>query len=141
MSETQKTPFEFVEENLGRTPFHHWLKPVLKEVDEANSTVTIHLALRPEFCRAPGRPEIHGGVIAAFVDIVGHAGIAAKLGHGAATIDLRIDYLRLAAGTELRGKATVVKFGRTIGFVDVQIRDDADKPVANGRGTYLTKSI
>jgi uncharacterized protein (TIGR00369 family) len=142
MSEAEKqTAFQFVEENLGRTPFHHWLRPKLTSVDEAKSEVVISLALRQDFRRIPERPEIHGGVIAALIDITAHAAIASKLFHGAGTIDLRVDYLRLAAGSALKATGKVVKLGRTIGVADVQINDDRDRTVAIGRGAYLTKSI
>jgi uncharacterized protein (TIGR00369 family) len=137
----KKDTFEFLRENIGRTPFHQWLLPKLMAVDEANDSVTIHLPLRPEFRRTPNKDGVHGGVVAALIDIAGHAAIAAKLHHGAATVDLRVDYLRLAAGEELRAIATVVRFGRTIGVVDIKINDDQNKTVAIGRGAYLTKSI
>ena len=93
-----QTTFDFVRENIAQTPFHQWLLPRLVAVDEQAGTVTIHLTPRPEFCRLPGRPEIHGGVVAALIDITGHAAIAAKLQHSVATIDMRVDYLRLAGG-------------------------------------------
>jgi uncharacterized protein (TIGR00369 family) len=136
-----KSTFEFVRDNLAQTPFHHWLKPQLMSVDEQASSVTIHLPVRQDFARAANRPEVHGGVVAALIDITGHAAIAAKLHHGAATIDLRVDYLRLASGSELRAIGTVIKFGRTIGIVDVKLNDDQNKTVAIGRAAYLTKAI
>jgi uncharacterized protein (TIGR00369 family) len=141
MTEQTQSAFDFVLGNLGRTPFHEWLKPKLIAVDEERSSVRIHLPIRTEFNRRPDQEGVHGGVLAALIDIAGHAAIASKLRHGAATIDLRVDYLRLAVGAELRAAATVVKFGRTIGIVDVRIDDDKDKAVAIGRAAYLTQSI
>jgi uncharacterized protein (TIGR00369 family) len=133
--------FEFVRDNIAQTPFHQWLMPELREVNEEAGSVTLRLPIRPEFCRLPGRPELHGAIVAAMVDISGHASIAAKVLHSVATIDLRVDYLRLAAGTELMAVATVVKIGRTIGFVDVRISDDQKRLVAIGRATYVTKNV
>jgi uncharacterized protein (TIGR00369 family) len=141
MTEQTQTAFDFVLGNLGRTPFHQWLKPELISVDEERGGVLIHLPIRPEFNRRPDEEGVHGGVVAALIDIAGHAAIASRLRHGAATIDLRVDYLRLATGAELRAVATVVKFGRTIGVVDVRIDDNRDKTVAIGRAAYLTQSI
>ena len=115
--------------------------PELLEVNEQAGSVTIRLPVRPEFCRLPGRPELHGAVVAAMVDISGHAAIAAKVLHSVATIDMRVDYLRLAAGTELMAVATVVKIGRTIGVVDVRISDDQKRLVAIGRAAYVTMDI
>jgi len=133
--------FEFVRDNITQTPFHQWLLPELLEVNEEAGSVTLRLPIRPEFCRLPGRPELHGAIVAAMVDISGHASIAAKVLHSVATVDLRVDYLRLAAGTELTAVATVVKIGRTIGFVDVRISDDQKRLVAIGRATYVTKNV
>ena len=97
--------------------------------------------VNPEFGRLPGRPELHGAIVAAMVDISGHAAIAAKLLHSVATIDMRVDYLRLADGTELMATATVIKIGRTIGVVDVRISDDQKRLVAIGRAAYVTMSV
>ena len=89
----------------------------------------------------PGRPELHGAIVAAMVDITGHAAIAAKVLHTVATVDMRVDYLRLAGGTELVAVATVIKLGRTIGVVDVRIGDDQSRLVAIGRAAYVTMSV
>ena len=136
-----QSAFEFVRDNMAGTPFHQWLLPELLEVDEQASSVTVRLPIRPEFGRLPGRPELHGAIVAAMVDISGHAAIAAKLLHSVATIDMRVDYLRLAGGTELIAVATVIKIGRTIGIVDVRINDDQKRLVAIGRAAYVTMSV
>jgi uncharacterized protein (TIGR00369 family) len=133
--------FEFVRDNIAATPFHQWLLPELLEVNEETASVTIRLPVRPEFCRLPDRPELHGGVVAAMVDIAGHAAIAAKVLHTVATIDMRVDFLRLAGGTELVAVANVIKLGRTIGVVDIRISDDQKALVAIGRAAYVTMSV
>lgn len=136
-----QTAFEFAAENIAATPFHQWLMPRLIAVDEQLGSVTIHLTLRPEFRRLPARPEIHGGVVAALIDISGHAAIAARLRHSVATIDMRVDYLRLAGGNELRAIGNIIKVGRTIGIVDVQVEDDQGRMVAIGRASYLCANV
>jgi uncharacterized protein (TIGR00369 family) len=136
-----QSAYDFVRQNLAQTPFHQWLLPELLKVDEPEGSVTIRLPIRPEFCRLPGRPELHGAIVAAMVDISGHAAIAAKVLHSVATVDMRVDYLRLASGSELMAVATVVKLGRTIGVVDVRISDDEHRLVAIGRAAYVTTSV
>jgi uncharacterized protein (TIGR00369 family) len=136
-----QSTFEFVRDNIAQTPFHQWLLPELLEVNEQAGSVTLRLPVRPEFCRLPGRPELHGAIVAAMVDISGHAAIAAKVLHSVATIDMRVDYLRLAAGTELVAVATAVKVGRTIGVVDVRILDDQRRLVAIGRAAFVTMDV
>ena len=58
-----------------------------------------------------------------------------------ATVDMRVDYLRLASGTALTTVGTIVKIGRTIGVVDISMRDDQDRLVAIGRATYVTMQV
>jgi uncharacterized protein (TIGR00369 family) len=136
-----QSTFELVRDNIAQTPFHQWLLPELLAVDEAADSVTIRLPIRPEFGRVAGKSDLHGGIVAAMVDIAGHAAIAAKVRHTVATVDMRVDYLRLAGGTELIAVATVVKLGRTIGVVDVRINDDQKRLVAIGRAAYVTMSV
>jgi len=126
---------EFVREKLGTPPFHHWLRPELVSAD-ADAGVVVRLSLRDDFRRHPERPEIHGGVIAALIDIAGHHAMAAKLGIGVPTVDLRIDYLRAASGKELRAEAVILKLGRKLSVVDIRVLDDAARLVAAGRGTF-----
>ena len=130
----------YLHASLAAPPFHQWLRPELRDLDPERGRVTIALPLRAEFHRDPHRPEIHGGVIAALIDIAGHAAISAKLHHGVPTADLRIDYLRMAAGSELLATAELVKLGRTLGTVDIRVTDDHGKLVAIGRGLFITRA-
>ena len=126
--------------SLVLPPFHQWLQPELLEVDETTGKVTVALPVRPEFLRDPDRPEVHGGIVAAFIDIAGHAAVAGKVRHGVPTIDLRIDYLRVAGGTVLKAEAEPIRIGRTIGVVDVRVTDDKETLVALGRGIFSTRT-
>jgi uncharacterized protein (TIGR00369 family) len=56
----------------------------------------------------------------------------------APTIDLRIDYIRPAKGDALIAHAKLLKSGRTVARVDVDVRDPADRTIALGRGTFST---
>ncbi len=133
--------FEFLKDNIAVTPFHQWLMPQLVEVDEQQKTVTIQLEIRPEMCRVAGRPDLHGGIISALIDITGHAAVAVQVRHNVATIDMRVDYLRLAGGTAIRAVGSIIKLGRTIAVVDVRLFDDQDKLVAVGRASYVTANM
>lgn len=134
-----ETAIDQLRESLAEPPFHQWLRPEVISADEENGVV-IRLALRHEFRRHPERPEIHGGIIASLIDIAGHMAVAARLGHGVPTIDLRVDYLRMAAGQELRAAAVLLKLGRTLGVVDVRVTDDQGKLVAAGRGSFSARA-
>jgi uncharacterized protein (TIGR00369 family) len=125
-------------ENMVRPPFHDFLKPDPIAVDVASGTVTIRLPYRPEFRRFPEEGGYHGGVIAALVDLAGHAAIYVRHQRVAPTIDLRIDYLRPAPGGDLFARAKVLRLGRAIARVDIVIVDGEENLVALGRGTYAT---
>jgi uncharacterized protein (TIGR00369 family) len=130
----------FLEESLISPPFHQWLRPELAEVDAEAGRVVIRLRSRPEFRRSLDSPAMHGGVIACLIDIAAHAAVAARLGHGVPTIDLRIDYLRMASGETLLAEAEPLRLGRTTAVVDVRVRDEEARLIACGRGVFSSRS-
>jgi uncharacterized protein (TIGR00369 family) len=125
-------------ELLSTGPFHETLRMELVRHDADAGTVEIRLPWRPEFERDAASKQWHGGPIAALVDIAGDFALVALLGRGIPTIDLRIDYLRPAIDTDLVATGRTVRAGRSIGVVDVEVRDDRQRIVAVGRGTYST---
>ena len=86
---------------------------------------------------------VHGGVISSLIDSTAGGAVRtlrspeeiAARPH--ATSDLHVQYLAGARGTELVAEAHVVKSGRTAIFVDVAVRDDADRMVARGSATFV----
>ncbi|HTH98952.1 MAG TPA: PaaI family thioesterase [Stellaceae bacterium] len=132
------TAMDRLRHEMERPPFHHFLKPEAKSVDEATGAVTITLQYRPEFARSPDGPGFHGGIIASLIDIAGHAAVAIRIGRMAPTIDLRIDYLRVAPDGHLTATAKVIRAGRTLALADIEITDRDDRLVAVGRGTFST---
>jgi uncharacterized protein (TIGR00369 family) len=123
---------------MERPPYHALLGPRPVAVEPASGTVVIKLPYSPEFRRAPDEPGYHGGVIAALIDLAGRAAVAIHVGRMVPTIDLRIDYLRAAPGTDLTARGKVLRAGRSIARADVEISDADDNVVAVGRGTYST---
>jgi uncharacterized protein (TIGR00369 family) len=123
---------------MERPPYHAVLRPQPVSVDAQAGTVTIRLPYREEFRRAPDAPGYHGGVIAALIDLAGHAAVAVTVGRMVPTIDLRIDYLRAPAGGDLTARGKLLRAGRSIARADVEILDDTNNVVAVGRGTYST---
>jgi len=65
---------------MERPPYHAVLRPQPVSVDAQAGTVTIRLPYREEFRRAPDAPGYHGGVIAALIDLAGHAAVAVTVG-------------------------------------------------------------
>lgn len=132
------TALERLQFELANPPYHAFLRPEAVAVDAEAGRVEIRLPFRPEFQRVPDRPEYHGGVIAGLIDLTAHAAIAVKIGHMAPTVDLRIDYLRGASGTDLLATGTVRRAGRTLAVVDVEVASSDGKLIALGRGLLST---
>lgn len=136
---TSPLDLERLQRSLDGPPYQKFLGLVALELDTDAGSLKIKLPFKQELCRSNHRAEIHGGVTAALIDIAGDYALAAQIGEGIPTIDLRIDFLRMAVETDLFATATVVKHGRTLGVVNVEVHDDQDRLIAVGRGTYYTK--
>lgn len=123
---------------LAEAPFQRFLEIEARSVDKELGQVEFMLPFRTGYARAEGDDQVHGGVVAAFVDIAGDYALAVKLGYFVPTIDLRVDFLRPAHGT-LTAMARTVRVGRNVGFVDVDILNASRLLVATGRGLYTTR--
>ncbi len=121
---------------IAAPPLHRFLALQAVSFDADRGEAILRLPLRPEFSRSAERLEWHGGMTATLIDIAGDYAIAALTGHGVPTINLRIDFLRMAGPSPLTATARVRKAGRTIGTVDVEVHDDMHRVIALGRGTY-----
>lgn len=117
-------------------PFHRFLDLQLESLDEEVGTVTLSLTAREEFSRSEDRVELHGGIIATLIDIAGDYAVALKTGSGVPTINLAVDYLRMARGAKALATAKIVKCGRSIAVVTIEVCDETGALVAIGRGTY-----
>jgi uncharacterized protein (TIGR00369 family) len=84
------------------------------------------------------RPFLHGGVLATCVDTAGWYALEHASPGGWIAVDLRCDFLRLAAPVPHRVVARCLAAGRTLGTADVEIRawDDPERLVAAGRARY-----
>jgi len=138
MSVDNQAALQRLREEMERPPFHRVLQPQALDADPDTGSVKIGLAYRDELARAPSESSFHGGVIATLIDLAGHAAVAVKIGRMAPTIDLRIDYLRPSSGEDVVAHARLIKVGRTVGRVDVEIVDTQGRLIAIGRGSFST---
>lgn len=130
---------EELQRQIDAPPYHRFLRPIAVSIDPAAGEVVLRLPFRPDFGRSSDSPQWHGGVTAALIDLAGDYALAARLGHGVPTINLRIDYLAMARDSDLTAKARVVRAGRSLGVVDIEVSDESGKLIAIGRGTYSTR--
>jgi len=83
-------------------------------------------------------PGFHGGMMAAVADCVAWYAIATRIGprERLVTTDLSLRYLN-PCQTDLLAKGRVIKLGRTLCPVQIDLFDLEQQPVATGIVTYL----
>jgi uncharacterized protein (TIGR00369 family) len=129
-----------LEAMLAGCPYHRGLQLALDDFSASEGWITVSLAVRAELSRSEERTELHGGAIAALIDIAGDLAVALKVGAGVPTIGLSVDYLRPARGSRVAATARLLRCGRTIAVVDVSVQDETGVLVAVGRGTYASRA-
>jgi uncharacterized protein (TIGR00369 family) len=129
-----------LQHELSHPPFHAVLAPEPVSVDAEAGIVVVRVPFDPKLRRASDCNDIHGGVVAALIDIAAHAAVAVQIGRMSPTVDLRVDYLRPAPGVDLYATARTLRVGRAIARVDVEIRGKDTPVLAVGRGTFSTLS-
>jgi len=102
---------------MDDSPFIRSTGMQIESSDPEAETLTVRMALKPEFERGAGTGQFHGGPIAALIDTAGCFALVMVLAHGVPTVNFRTDYLRPAIHTSLRAVATVRRVGRTVGVV------------------------
>ncbi|MGJ3231083.1 MAG: PaaI family thioesterase [Oceanicaulis sp.] len=123
-------------EAIAQSPFNNWLAPEVLRIDTEAGEAEMALAFKPEFARLPGSDGFHGGVLAAFMDMVGDFAVVAVVRKAVPTVNLRIDYMRPCGGGAVRAVGKARRVGRTMAVVDVDLFDAAGKLSAVARGTY-----
>lgn len=123
---------------VDEAPYHRLVPLVVESVDTAAGRFVMRLPFSPTITRQAEGNQVHGGPIASVIDTAGTFAVAAMVGHGVPTMNLRIDYLRPAIDTDLVATATVRRSGRTAAVCDIDLHDDQGRLVAVGRGTWAT---
>lgn len=117
-----------------------------------SDTVHIRVPMKDDLVGNFARGNLHGGVISATLDVVG--GIAALFGAAGmqlpdtteegleifsrlGTIDMRVDYLRPGIGEWFDASGTVIRTGKRVAVTRMEMRDDQDRLIAVGTGTYI----
>lgn len=123
---------------IRNPPFHSWMGVEATEAEPGRAVLRIPPKM--DFIGNPLIPAVHGGIIAALIDLAGGAALFVSLHIPTPTIDMRVDYLRPAiAGKALVAEARVKSAGKTVAFVDVDVKDEEGRLVAQGRCAYSVK--
>lgn len=135
-----KSAFDRLVAELERPPFHQWLRPNARSVDEERKEIQVAVTYRTELSHDSFREIFHGGIVAALVDIAGYATVAIWRETPTPATALHVEYLRPAVGKELVARGILRRIGRTVARADIEV-SAADKLVALGRATYSTSRV
>jgi uncharacterized protein (TIGR00369 family) len=127
---------ELIRAFVPESPFARRLGMQIERLDAGGAE--LRLPYDPDL--ATFGDTLHGGAIAALIDT---AGMTAAWGDdqlteapAGATVSMAVDYVRAARGTDLLARARVVRRGRTMCFVSVDVLDADDRVVATGLVTH-----
>ena len=121
---------------IARSPYLSWLG--LQVIELREDEITVKATWREEWVANPTIGQTQGGILAALVDFAADFALMGRLGRPVPTIDMRIDYHRMAKRGDLIAKGHVVKLGTQFSVCEATIHDEAGVLIASGRGVYLT---
>ena len=132
-------------------PDHHFWKIVRGELDPPPSmallgwkvlkaelgagSVELQFEAKPEFANPIG--DIQGGILAAMLDVVLSDALATTLEEGefGPTVELKVNFISPGKIGQLFGQGRVVHRGRSIAFLEGEIRSPKGQLVATASGT------
>ncbi len=119
--------------NLSPFPLHLGMRLVSIDLDAAALGLTVGSHHMQPF------GIVHGGVVAALIDTATFWSTFLRLPEdsGQVNIDLKLNYLRQVASSELSAQARCIKAGRTISYAEASVLDEAGNLVAHGTSTLM----
>jgi len=124
---------------IDQSLFHQLFKPEVLAVDNEQLELKLQVSMCPQFERQPGTKQWHGGVLASLVDIAGCYALMLVAKGPMLTLNFSTDFLRLAVSDTLTATAKVIRSGRTVGFVEVIVRNQEQDEVVTGRACYAIR--
>jgi uncharacterized protein (TIGR00369 family) len=121
----------------------------LKVVSIDAEAPKLRFDMRPELIGNPRRQILHGGVIAAVLDVAAGFAIHLAVGRQRAeepaeghfptigTIDLRVDYLRPGRGKYFIATGRVVRLGNRVAVAHMEMANDTGELIATGGAAYM----
>jgi uncharacterized protein (TIGR00369 family) len=125
-----------LQEFVNVRPFLSWLG--IKVLAIGDDTVEARATWRPEWVTSPTLMQTHGGILAALIDFAADFSLVRQMGGPVPTVDMRVDYHRLAKSGDLIVKGRIIKLGKQFATCEAHIYDLAGALIASGRGTYIT---
>ncbi len=103
------------------SPIHRLLGFRVAAFDVEAATLVLRAPADGNAARSDGALQAHGGAIATLIDSAATFACCMQVQRSVPTMNIRVDYLRPAAGPELTATARVIRAGRTTALVDVEV--------------------
>ena len=133
---SERTGADFARDWIRNSPFANRVGVKLESLEPDGATLAVDY---DESLTTLG-DVVHGGVISTLVDTAAAAAAWStpdgSVPSAATTVGLTVEFLSAARGTDLRVVARVIKRGRSLCFIDVEVGDPAGELVAKGIVTY-----
>jgi uncharacterized protein (TIGR00369 family) len=140
LSEIPLTPEQLsrLREGITRIPYAHLLG--ISFEDATRGAATLSMSARPELERFGG--IMHGGALASLADTASAFAVLTTLepGEQTVTVDLTLHYLRPVTEGKLTARARVVRAGRRVATVSIEISNESGALVVTALTTYLKLS-
>jgi acyl-CoA thioesterase len=135
MSEPDPTKLDRARTAFAAVPYAKFLGLELGEV--ALGEATVHLAVRDELKQNQG--VVHGGAIASLIDTASAFALLTYIDvhERVTTTDLTIHYLRPVTEGRMSATAHIVRAGRRLFVLSVEVRNDRNVLVATAVTTYI----
>ena len=134
------------------TRYHPFHELIGMRVEPLGDSVCVKFPMRDDLCGHPGLGILYGGVIACTIDILGGAIISwhrikdivdqpveeqIKRISVIRTIDLRIDYLRPGKGKEFTVTGSILRDGKKVLVLRMELQNEEQSLIATGIGTFM----
>jgi uncharacterized protein (TIGR00369 family) len=135
MSEPDPAKLDRARRAFSLVPYAGFLGLELGEV--ASGEATIHLTVRDELKQNQG--VVHGGAIASLIDTASAFALLTYIDvhERVTTTDLTIHYLRAVTEGLMAATARIVRAGRRLFVLSVEVRNDRNVLVATAVTTYI----
>lgn len=135
MSEPDPTKLARARTAFASVPYAKFLGLELGDV--ANGQVSVHLRVRDELLQNQG--VVHGGAVASLIDTASAFAVLSQIDvkERVTTTDLTIHYLRPVTTGRMTATARIVRGGRRLFVLSVEVTNEADALLATAVTTYI----